>query len=158
MESSSVRNHSSARESDLFNHEYDRTGRHKVLLTPPGDVLSFFSAAFSLLWQHKQDSYRRKWNQKTKVPDVRQTSNISQRIIAEIFMRSSTKYLTLRKSCAIFQVEGQKTLFQERKKWKKWLNFISQHRLTRGWLKQNFSRFHNYILLTSPSSVPRIPS
>ena len=46
MESSSVRNHSSARESDLFNHEYDRTGRHKVLLTPPGDVLSFFPRHF----------------------------------------------------------------------------------------------------------------
>ena len=54
--------------------------------------------------------------QKTKVSEVQQTINISQRIIAEIFIRSLTKSLTLRKSCAIFQVEGQKTLFQERKK------------------------------------------
>ena len=54
MESNSVFNHSSAREPDVFNHEYDRTGRHKVLLTPPGDVLSFFFRdIFSLMTTQK---------------------------------------------------------------------------------------------------------
>ena len=92
MESSSVCNHSSAREPDVFNHEYDRTGRHKVLLTPPGDVLSFFFRRHFLSYDNtKNDCYRRRLNEKTKVLDVQQTSNISQRIIAEIFIRSSTK-------------------------------------------------------------------
>ena len=127
MKFNSVCNHSSAREPDVFNHEYDRTGRHKVLPTLPGDVLSFFPRHFLSYDYTKKDSYGRKWNKKTKVPVVQQTSNISQRIIAEIFIRSSTKSLTLRKSCAIPQVEGHKTLFQERKTMKN--DLISIHSL-----------------------------
>ena len=63
--------------------------------------------------------------QLTMVPEVRQTGNISLRIIAKIFIRSSIESLTLRNSCAISQAEGHKTLFQERKKLKN--DLISFH-------------------------------
>ena len=127
MESSSVCNHSSAWEPDVFNHEYDRTGRHKVLLTPPGYVLSFFPRHFLSYDKTKKTLIEGNGTKETKVPDVQQTSYISQRIIAKIFIRSSTKSLTLRKSCAIHQVEGHKTLFQERKTMKN--DLISIHSL-----------------------------
>ena len=71
MESNSVCNHSSARESDVFNHEYDRTGRHKVLLTPPGYVLSFFPRHFLSYDKTKKTLIEGNGTKKTKMLTTR---------------------------------------------------------------------------------------